>query len=413
VKNTLILVNFAFDKQEAVGGRRWRKFLPKIQAGFDEVIVLSEKSKASHSLPKEHFKSIHFKNSIQQLKQVPGKIFRSICYRLAMLLSQLLIDGNYYDNSILVGKKMSKWISRYADRNQQNEITIILSLGPFNYALPIVALKKRYPKIKIILDYRDPWSNNQLAFGFKHLNAKRQAIERKKEKFVIDQVDAVIGVHADVWPMDLAAGHKPTMEIKNGIEWVCDSNPIRTLPIQVLFLGTMYEDLDDLTVPFIQQLQDVKQQNPTLYDQFKWIFAGNIQSSFMEEVKKSELHNFEFIGKLDEASTQNILCNVHIGLNIIHRNFTYSMNTKFIEILGAKKKMLYIGWPGKTADFVNDNLIGCVWNPTVNLANILQSIHDQFQQNQLHISINPSIDNLTLEAQSQKLMQFIYAIRHH
>lgn len=413
MKNTLILVNFAFDKQEAVGGRRWRKFLPKIQAGFDEVIVLSEKSKASHSLPKGSFKNIHFRNSIQELKQVPGTIFRSICYRLAMALSQLLIDGNYYDNSILVGKKMSKWISRYADRNKQNEITIILSLGPFNYTLPIVELKRRYPKIKIILDYRDPWSNNQLAFGFKHLNAKRQSKERKKEQFVIDQVDAVIGVHADVWPMGLSTRHKPTQEIKNGIEWVCNSHPIQSLPIKILFLGTMYEDLDDLTIPFIQQLNDVKQKNPTLFDQFKWIFAGNIQNSFMEEVKRREFNNFQFIGKLDEAGTQNILCNVHIGLNIIHRNFTYSMNTKFIEILGAKKKMLYIGWPGKTADFVNENFIGFVWNPTVELACILQTIYDQFQQNQLHISTNKSIDNLTLEVQSQKLMQFIYAIRHN
>jgi hypothetical protein len=89
------------------------------------------------------------------------------------------------------------------------------------------------------------------------------------------------------------------------------------------------------------------------------------------------------------------------------------MNSKFLETLGARKKTLYIGWPGSTTRFIEENEIGFVWNPELDLSQVLRKIKWSKENNQLKVTPNRTLNELTFEEQSKKLKAFLNDLARH
>ena len=49
-------------------------------------------------------------------------------------------------------------------------LNIIASAAPFRYLVELNELKRKYPKINLIADFRDPWVNNKIAYGYNELS---------------------------------------------------------------------------------------------------------------------------------------------------------------------------------------------------------------------------------------------------
>jgi hypothetical protein len=177
MKQDLYLINFAYANTNAVGGRRWRNFMPYCQTKFNDIFVLCDAHQIQHPLKFENVQIIKFNNILHQLKVIQIPFIKGICYRLSLWLSKMFLSGNYFDISVITGKKMAIWLEKEFQENPGEKI-IITSVGPFGSVLPIMQLKKKFPQHLFIIDYRDPWSGNTLAFGLKHLNHKRKQQEK-------------------------------------------------------------------------------------------------------------------------------------------------------------------------------------------------------------------------------------------
>lgn len=76
---------------------------------------------------------------------------------------------------------------------EKNVTVVILSVGPFGYADLGHNLKKEFPALHIILDYRDPWEE---AIG--NLTKPQQQRELNRQKAVLAQADLVLSVNDDI-----------------------------------------------------------------------------------------------------------------------------------------------------------------------------------------------------------------------
>ena len=415
LKKRLIIINFAYSKKGNVGGRRWRHFSTLLAESYEKVFVLTERTKDPIPPQQNSIEVISFYHFLQTIKKINIPIVKGIMYRFSLFISKLFIRGNYFDNSLLVGKQMSKWISKHLHQHQHEaSYIIVISMGPFQTALPILSLKKQFPQVVFVLDYRDPWSQNTLAFGIKHLNGKRRAEENGKERRALQLADGILAVDPAVLPKgnleDLAT---PYIIIRNGMQWSPETNVTSNEKISLLFAGTFYEDTQDLMEPFLSALKKIQQHEPDLLEWFQWNFIGHIPRSFISGVQDIGISHFNFSSPIDQTAIEEIQRQCDLGINIVHRDFCYSMNSKFLETLGARKKTLYIGWPGSTTRFIEENEIGFVWNPELDLSQVLRKIKWSKENNQLMVTPNHTLNELTFEEQSKKLKAFLNDLARH
>ncbi len=409
LEKRIIIVNFAFGNKGNVGGRRWRHFSAFLEKDYDAIFVLTEKSNEAMTNENNSIQVIPFFHFFQSLKKINIPIIRGIMYRFSLMISRGLIRGNYFDNSYFVGKSMSKWIRKHLAKNQKDaQYTVLISMGPFQSALPLLSLKKEFPQVTFILDYRDPWSHNTLAFGIKHLSEKRRKIEQQNEWKALQMADGVIAVDEAVIAQWIHTQTLPPYRIiPNGMTWREEVGSIHSEKITLLFAGTFYEDTQDLIEPFLKELKLIKVHHAEILEHFEWKFIGTIPPSFKEAVQKAGIPHFHFSSpiKPQEILAEQLQCD--LGINIVHKDFSYSFNSKFLETLGAKKKALYIGWEGTTSRFIEEQQIGFVWHPGIELIAVLQKIHASKAANQLMVIPNSTLNQLTFEEQYKKFNAFI------
>jgi hypothetical protein len=409
LKKRIIIINFAFGKKGNVGGRRWRHFSTFLEKDYDSVFILTEKSK---ECIEEQHPSVHvipFFHFFQSIKKIDIPIIRGIMYRFSLMISKWLIRGNYFDNSYFVGKSMSRWMRKHFAQNlKEAQYTVIISMGPFQTALPLLSLKKEFPQVTFILDYRDPWSQNTLAFGIKHLSEKRKKIEQRNEWDAIQMADGIIAVDEAVLAHWLPSHPFPPYRIiSNGMSWREEINTTQNEKITLLFAGTFYEDTQDLIQPFIKELIFIKAQHPEALEHFEWKFIGHIPTTFREEIQRAKIPDFTFSAPIDSREILAEQLQSDLGINIVHKDFSYSINSKFLETLGAKKKTFYIGWAGSTSRFIEEQQIGFVWHPGIDLMEVLQKIYESKVSKQLMVTPNPTLNQLTFEEQYKKFNAFL------
>jgi hypothetical protein len=290
-------------------------------------------------------------------------------------------------------------------------------LGPFTYLKSILELKKKHKKIKIILDYRDPWSNNTLSFGIKHLSNVRKKNESIQEQNALKICDGVIGVSKEIylplieqWNINV-----PNQEISNGIrEFAIQPLAKNQTKIRVFFAGTLYEDIDDLLLPWLNELEKVHQSNPNLFQSFEWHWFGDFNPHYRKLISEKSKGLSIFHEKKTQNELNEIIADFDISLNFIHRDFCYSRNTKFYESLENGKKILLVSWYGRTTQIISEKSIGFVWNPSIQLIQVLTNIEIEWKNNALGINTNkiPDLYEFTFKSQAHQLLKFIDQISH-
>lgn len=416
MQNDIIIINYAFNENK-VGGNRWRNLSKHLCHNGYRIFALCYKSDQKKEIDHPNLTTVSFGHWLIGLKIKKHLPLHGLIYRAIHFISKRLYAGNFFDLSYLIGKKQLRWIHNEISNERINkQCTVICSVGPFAYVEQILKLKQKHPTIKIIIDYRDPWSGNTLAFGFKHLDLKRQNIEQNKEKNALSKVDGIIGVSEDIFIKHLQniEIETPFCEIPNGIAKITSNhNSIaKGDPIKIFLAGSLYEDLDDLLLPLKENIKQLNSIHKALIDRFEWHWIGFYNNHQIELIKSVFGTNVYFHGRINQDELGLFMQKFHLGLNIVHRDFAYSRNTKFYEILGQSKKMFLLGWPGKTSQFLIENDLGYFWNPDLSLLNVLKKIENDFDSNALSFQSGQfqTIQKLTFEIQSKRLTQFIDSI---
>lgn len=356
---TILILAYLFPPVPGIGGRRWAKFSKYLtRNGFIVHVLTSENEQEEispwlsdvignskiviHTVP-DNYPSI--------LNQTPKTISEKIRYRYSLFLQKIGTKGTPYDKTIL---NRNLWLKKAEEIIEKQKIdTIVASGAPFSLNFFAVLLKKKFPKIKVLNDFRDPWTWGS-SYGFAGLHNDRLNFELTMEGQVMKYSDVVLVPAADMMK-NLQSRYpdfaKKICLLPHGYDE--DEMPKEfSKPKRkgIIFSGTMYEGLDEHITILCRTLK----QNPEMEIDF-----------FVPNVKYQELVNSFQIGTqvrfhslLSSANYLAELSGKKYYLSLYPDKYKNFISTKFYEIIRMRVPIILVGENGELSEFIVKNGLG-------------------------------------------------------
>ncbi|MCP4179637.1 MAG: glycosyltransferase family 4 protein, partial [bacterium] len=238
---------------------------------------------------------------------------------------------------------------------------IIVTGAPFNLPYYVSLVKKQYPYINIISDFRDTWFKGK-PYGFEAMSQKRINEEKSKQINILKFSDSIT---------------VPSVQMKSDLQ-----NEFPSQKDKIIHLPHGY-DVDEF------ESKTTESNKNSLNKKIKVIFGGaiydNLEEHFCNLQKfidhyKSKV-SFEFytddVKKIPVALRNNI--NIHKPLPTAlffkkvkagdfylalredqHKNY---ISTKFYEIIFLRKPIIFVGEKGLISNLIESNRLGISTTP--------------------------------------------------
>jgi glycosyltransferase involved in cell wall biosynthesis len=178
-------------------------------------------------------------------KQQDQKIYSGFINDKPSLTQRLSVwvRGNFFipDARMMWIKPSVKYLAK---RLQEEDFDCIISTGP-PHSMHMIALglKKRFPSLKWVADFRDPWTGIDF-YDQLQLSASADHKHRKLEREVLTAADEVVTVSEQI-AIDLSqlAGNRDVEVVTNGYDPADFSNEVKVSEKpEIVYLGSMNAD---------------------------------------------------------------------------------------------------------------------------------------------------------------------------
>ncbi|GAB4413833.1 MAG: glycosyltransferase [Bacteroidia bacterium] len=366
----LLILSYVFPPYPGIGGRRWAKFAKYLsRVGYGVHVVAAQNPFASTSQWQQDIAGLdvtylptHFPAVLGE-KEAATLAFK-LRYKTALLASRMRTRANYYDRAAFWKADMLRAASRLIE---QHDIRYVMATGaPFHLLHHALALKHRYPGLKLLCDFRDPWTDGEYLFGMNSLGPARLEAERQMEREVLAQADVVTSV-ADSIVAQLATkvpGAATRFEtLLNGFD--PEDFPATTQHTQpdgmvrFVLTGSLYPDIDYIFVPLLDALVRLRSEAPAQYARLAFDFYGQAQRHHQQLVERRDLGEaVRFHGPISLEAVYRVLAASTFTMLFLHEHLAFSRSTKFYEYLAAGRKIVVFSAPGETAAHVEGEGIG-------------------------------------------------------
>jgi hypothetical protein len=408
----LLIISYYFPPYKRVGGRRWAKHAKYLnRLGFSTYVLAGDFLNSSSSWD-EDIKE--YKDKITRVKLIqdktpffkeglPNNLYSKVVWKLSYWLWKIKIKlhkGNHKDISYINKHNFFNIAVKLITELKINRV--LISVGPFRYSELLIDLKKTFPNIKCIIDYRDRWEDNCL-----ELTKKQYEYEMKTQTNVLRNSDLILTVNDD---------------ITNYYRNLCKEKSVYTL-LHAVDDDFYFERVDKLV--------------PSNKEVYTFVYGGELYNGMEREIKTfiKFLKIFsKDIGKkscarfyLSYPSYQDLLCienengieiEMHPFLSkneyktiLIESDFILlfrpewsleSFSSKFFEILSIGKPVVYFGKAGIVSEFLIRNKLG--WHIMEdNLKSIVNEVINNFKTNIIP-DIKFDLTPYTFENQTKLLM---------
>jgi glycosyltransferase involved in cell wall biosynthesis len=388
----LLLVCFSFPPFPGIGGRRWAKFAKYLaKEGFELHVVGAGNPKSDRSEWIGDVNSPNIKlhpvplGYTSVLSFPPTSIIQKMIYKLLWNLSDRFIKGNSQDKIFFVRKR---FVAKIEEVLKTETISaLIVTIPPYKLSYYILPLKKKYPDVKFIVDYRDPWTDNRSYHGFSSISKERLIEEIKFENEVLNSYDAIMDVNTEslaILKQRLSQKDK-LFHIPNGFDTEDYDLPFTVKEkkddkIRFIYSGSFYPNLVYLLEPLINCLRQVKTLNPKTYSRIEFNFYGTIDHTAKEFLEKSGMEVMNYHGSVSKKEIIQRISESDYCLLFSAFDHGAAFNTKFYEYLCFRKPIIYLGPEGKLSSFISHNAIGYAFTPhsleTTGVKKLIEIIND-------------------------------------
>ena len=360
-KKHILLISYVFPPYYGIGGRRWAKFAKYLtRRGFVVHVVCAENPFESPSL---FLNDIHNNPDIilyplppsypQILNTKPKTFFQKLSYRFWSQFLPYRINGTIYDKAIFWKEKMLSKAEHIVITHSIHQI--IITGAPFRTNFYGADLKKKFPAIHFINDFRDPWSWST-SYGYPQLPASKFENELTMEKTVLEYTD-LLTVPSAAMQEHLQKKYPESADKIRVLPHGVDTDEVVQEPkthetsTRILFYGTLYDDIDARIMHLAKVLKshaDVKLDLFTSGTKYAGIFQE--QGLLNKQVfYHSTLPPKELFQKFKDYQYAVILQPDYAADYI---------STKFYEIIHTGTPIIYIGKQGLNAEFIQTNQLG-------------------------------------------------------
>lgn len=358
----LLIISYYFPPYHRVGGRRWAKHAKYLfRMGIKTHVLAGEFLNSTSSWDNDTLEYDKYitrvplkKSYIPYFKRVlPKGFFNKIKWKLSLYtwdLRKVFLKGNYMDVSLNTINDFYFATKKIILENDIN--TVLLSVGPYRYSETLVLLKKKFPNIKYIIDYRDRWED-----GLEGLTRSQQNYENIKQIETLKAVDLVVTVNdyigKKITELEL---HRKTYTLPHCVDddfyHLNDNEPKKNSDIKFIYGGELYNGLENELRTFLtfMKLFESKVKNKCTgdfyitYPAYETIFKDN-----------PSIKSYSFLGIKDY---QQKLSEADFILLFRPEWSLDSFSSKFFELLCLRKPILYFGKGGIVSDFLLTKKMG-------------------------------------------------------
>jgi len=226
------------------------------------------------------------------------KLFQKILTFKELVFSNLFIRSLPYSNFYFFAKKLIA---------EDPEIKIIIASGrPFQSFSIGHKLKKDYPHLLWVPDYRDEWTTHQNKSVDGLLSRFIGVLEAKSELKWCENADFFLSV-SDYWVTSISNYiGKEGFTIKNGY-WELNPVPVNNMKekkLVITYAGSLYPQ-QDLSV-FINAAISLLKKNKSIYVNFVGINMIEIEEDKIKEQVKGFEKYFTFTPRISKASLREV-----------------------------------------------------------------------------------------------------------
>ncbi len=363
---TILLICHSFPPYPGIGGRRWAKFAKYLsQNGHSVKIIASEnpfqkKSEWLNDVENADITFLPFNYPFVLKKDTALSLLDKLKYRAALLYVKCFGKGNYYDRSLFWEEQIIKTASALIEKHKIKNV--IVTCPPFHIAYHCLKLKKIFPEVNLITDFRDLWSGDFSLSGLKLMSDKRQTEEKLMEKEVLEKSDVVLTVSDKMTnTFKSQVPNSNCFTVPNGFDEddfknIANAANKQNNKITLVFTGTLYVNLQNIFSPLIEALKKLKSEQPELYNLLSFNFYGNVP----QEIKTLCLgtENIHIHGSIPLSQVYEKISGADLCLLFLTDAYTFSLSTKFYEYVSQKKKIVVFSKKGDTTDFIEQNNLG-------------------------------------------------------
>ena len=255
------------------------------------------------------------------------------------------VRGNLFipDARVFWIKPSIRRLKKYLKENP--DIEVIISSGPPHSCHMIaLGLKKKFPQLKWVADFRDPWTEIDF-YQELRMGGRADAKHKRLEREVLQTADMVISIGNDCADGLARIGGRKVEVVTNGFIFP-DLDPSRKLDEEftIAHFGSMSFPRNPEVL--WQALGELVKTNPELADKLKVRLVGPVDAQVFDRIEKSGLTTFvEHISYVNHADSIRQQQETQILLLVANKtpNVKGILTGKFFEYLGAERPVLAIG----------------------------------------------------------------------
>lgn len=417
---------YFFPPNDGVGGRRWVKFAGYLLQNNIKITIVTTEiySRQQSSWKNDLHPSIHI---IRLKDRYPRILFSKaesitdkLRYRFAISKIRKKYRGNIFDASSMMEDQINTVVVPYIEQNKIR--TVIASGAPFSYFSYTANLKNKIPGLKVILDYRDLWTDSRYHFGGNVLKTQGQErfdIEKQMEEKALVAADRIFVVSRDL-EMILSADRPSIKEkitvIPNGYDHrdgeingtvtsISTLKPLQDKKIVFSYFGTIncgrayaakwLSALNEM-IRFFEKQCEIEVN-----------FYGNTNIAFEEDVNKLENARLKNCPRVSIAQMKEVAAQSDFLLYIKREDeLPNSFATKFYDYLRLRKYIVILSPVGDVTDFIDQNGIGLVLNEHTATEQLKQLV-DDYRQGKITFNAALDIEQFSIESITRKMMTLL------
>ena len=220
---------------------------------------------------------------------------------------------------------------------------VLITVPPFSSVLLVSRLRRRFPSLPIVLDFRDEWLATTIDLVSFNNNLRARTIAREAEAEGVRDASAVVAVSQGARREIL--GRYPIEPeskfhfISNGFDAVSPTGPAHLPPsseerdVLIAYIGTVYGSTDPQT--FVQAVHELPEQ---VRRRLSIRFIGRIETETYYQALKGLGNTVELKGFVPQAEALRAIEDATYLLLITHDRLNIS--AKMYDYLGSGKPIL-------------------------------------------------------------------------
>lgn len=359
------------------------------------------------------------------LREIPAvaKVYRTFSFEHRILRAPRLLHLNL--KWFHIPDENTGWFPFAARQGkkiiEKENIDIIYATAPIKTSLLIGCWLKKKTGKPLVVDYRDPWTQNVF---IKYPTKLHRRIEEKMEKLVLATADHVI---VTTEPMRLKLVEKYPF-IKGKIETITngfdpdDFDGLTRRDSKEKFIITYTGYLYGLRTGkyFFTALKELLEEKTGMQSKIQVLFAGPPSRQASHFIEELGLQNVvKLLGYKSHRETLQLMVNSDVLLLIIAAEESYDKKTgplmvpgKIFEYFGAKRPILAVIPKGIAAEMIRSTKTGVIVSPrdTGSIKQAILKLFQDWKKGKLVMESNVfEYDRKVLTAKLAKVFQHVHA----